>query len=437
MRKKYYKFEILLTSALSVGSGDNVVTDKDILRNSAGIPFIPGSAAAGVFRESFIRQYGCEKGVDRGTAAGEAKKYFGYIEKAYKANQETSAEPSRVITYDIVLDLDGSDTYRVSKRDGVGLDAYKTAIQGAKYDFEILEPGARFVTYLEQDMPSDGELDIGKYILNAWGSEGLAFGFKTTRGLGRTKLQAAWTAEFDLDKDVESWLEFDLYKDSPRWDAADLKKTGGAADQIFIDMELKQKGGLSIRQYTTAVGKEGSTEADYEQLYMMRTVNGKQEKCPVIPGTSWSGAFRHHMESIKKGCADPVFGKTDKKQRSLITFGESELSGAKEKLITRNAIDRFTNATVGHALYTERACFYGDTRLSIRVSRKAPEEFLRVLCMSVLDLHQGMLSLGGLTAVGRGIFEIKKLYVNGRPVLLGDNMETAYDGLYKAVGGDR
>ncbi len=432
MRKKYYKFEILLTSALSVGSGENVVTDKDILRNSAGVPFIPGSAAAGVFRESFIRRCAWERGVDRSAAEGEAKKYFGYIEKARKANQETDARASRVITYDIVLDPEGAEAYRVSKRDGVGLDEYKTAIQGAKYDFEILEPGVRFVTYIEQDIISEEDLDIGAYLIRAWRSEEISFGCKTTRGMGGTKLQAARTAEFDLEQEVEKWLYFDLYGDSPDWKTVDLKKAGGDTDRISVEMKLQQMGGLSIRQYTTAVG---GTEADYEQLYMMRTVDGGQKKCPVIPGTSWSGAFRHHMESIKKGCADPVFGKTDKKRRSLISFGESELSWAKEKLITRNAIDRFTNATVGHALYKERACYYGNTSLSIRVSRKAPEEFLKVLCMSILDLHQGILSLGGLTAVGRGIFTIKELYINGRQVLLEDDMEAAYDRLCKAMGG--
>ncbi|HCT93104.1 MAG TPA: hypothetical protein DF613_17220 [Lachnospiraceae bacterium] len=357
--------------------------------------------------------------------------------KADGTGRKADAEASRVITYDIVLSPKDSGVYRVSERDGVGLDEYKTAIPGAKYDFEILEPGVRFVTYLEQDILAEGDLDIGGYILKVWNSEGISFGFKTTRGLGRTKLQAAWTAEFDLEKDVEKWLDFDIYGESPEWKRMGLEDAGAASDQISIEMKLKQKSGLSIRRYTTAVSSEDATEPDYEQVYVVRNVNGKQEKCPVIPGTSWSGAFRHHMESIKKGCADPVFGKTDKKQRSLIVFGESELSGAKEKLITRNAIDRFTNATVGHALYTERACFYGDTHLSIRVSRKVSEEFLRVLCMAILDLHQGMLSLGGLTAVGRGLFEIKELYVNGKQVPLGDNMGTAYDGLCKAVGGGR
>ena len=55
--------------------------------------------------------------------------------------------------------------------------------------------------------------------------------------------------------------------------------------------------------------------------------------------------------------------------------------------------------------------------------------------MSILDLHQGILSLGGLTAVGRGIFTIKELYINGRQVLLEDDMTAAYDRLCKAMGG--
>ena len=51
--KKYYRIEFELTSPLAVGSGENNLTDKDIVRDSRGIPYIPGSSLAGVYRSLF------------------------------------------------------------------------------------------------------------------------------------------------------------------------------------------------------------------------------------------------------------------------------------------------------------------------------------------------------------------------------------------------
>lgn len=51
--KKYYRIEFELTSPLAVGSGENNITDKDIVRDGRGIPYIPGSSLAGVYRSLF------------------------------------------------------------------------------------------------------------------------------------------------------------------------------------------------------------------------------------------------------------------------------------------------------------------------------------------------------------------------------------------------
>ena len=62
-KKIYYRFTFSLASALSVGSGENQYSDSDIVRDSAGDPFIPGSSLAGIYRSMFENK--------------EAEKYFG------------------------------------------------------------------------------------------------------------------------------------------------------------------------------------------------------------------------------------------------------------------------------------------------------------------------------------------------------------------------
>lgn len=54
--KKYYRIEFQLTSPLSVGSGENYITDKDIIKDSRGIPYIPGTSLAGIYRSLFSKK---------------------------------------------------------------------------------------------------------------------------------------------------------------------------------------------------------------------------------------------------------------------------------------------------------------------------------------------------------------------------------------------
>ena len=54
--KKYYRIQFQLTSPLAVGSGENHLTDRDIVRDSRGIPYIPGTALAGVYRSLFPKE---------------------------------------------------------------------------------------------------------------------------------------------------------------------------------------------------------------------------------------------------------------------------------------------------------------------------------------------------------------------------------------------
>ena len=141
--KKYYRIEFQLISPLAVGSGENKMTDKDIVRDSSGQPYIPGSTLAGIYRNLFNSET--------------AKEYFGR-ELTEKEIEQSSIEgknmltDSRIIVYDAHIKFGDEKMSVVTKRDMVALDDYKTAVTGAKFDFEILEPGVKFVTYIEQNI---------------------------------------------------------------------------------------------------------------------------------------------------------------------------------------------------------------------------------------------------------------------------------------------
>src|SRR5699024_10535604 len=91
-----------------------------------------------------------------------------------------------------------------------------TAIPGAKFDFEILEPGAVFVTYIEQNMDSADQQYVINEIADAWMKGKITVGAKTGRGYGHTRGVRAESAMYDLSdtEQRDSWLGFDMYEET-------------------------------------------------------------------------------------------------------------------------------------------------------------------------------------------------------------------------------
>lgn len=401
MKKIYYRIEFTLNSAMSVGSGKNSHSDGDIIRDAQGFPFIPGSSLAGIYR-SFLGE----------ETAG---KYFGPLKLNEKKLQE---KESKVLVYDAKLKEKGGFC-RTSIRDCVMLDEWKTGVDGSKFDFEIVEPGAVFVTYLEQNC-GEADEDVGKTLSAAWLNGMFSIGRKTMRGMGSIKDAEVRRREFDFaeGKSLEQWLDFDMYgekdwKDSP----AEKTEMTKSADNIRVELHLKQRGGISVRRYTTKV-KTGNIQPDSEQITYQTKTEG--EELPVIPGTSWAGAFRHHMNRLLPGSPGEYFGYCDnekkEKKKSAVRFSESLIEGASAKLITRNAIDRFTGGVVTGALFSEKMWYGGNTTLVVEFPSNVNSEFKQAMAASINDLHMGLLSVGGSTSVGRGIFEIESMTVNGEQV---------------------
>ena len=115
---------------------------------------------------------------------------------------------------------------------------------------------------------------------------------------------------------------------------------------------------------------------------------------------------------------------------------------------TRNAIDRFTGGTVDGALYTEKTYYNGRTVLEITcdfsgngekafsVSEDERKKFAETMAAAILDLNNGYMAVGGLTAVGRGLFTVEKTTVNKKEFAFADQaVDDIYPELVKAIAG--
>lgn len=425
--RKYYRVQFKTASAMSVGSGESGETDRDVIRDSRNVPYVPGTTLAGIYRSLFSKGgVFCEAG--KGKAI---ERCFG---RDIKGESSDPGTESRVLVYDAVLkDVTKALTGR---RDCVALDEWKTARDGSKFDFEIVEPGTAFVTYFELDTDKDSPDDeiIFDSIASAWKSGNIRIGSKTMRGLGSIDVAdiSIDTADFDLtDPDgLEAWLDFDMYGNSG-WKAAEIKETQ-VNGTTTICLKLTQNGPLTVRRYTTEVRRtEKDTVPDYAQL--TSRIDG--EAIPVIPGTTWAGAFRAHIKELvgdKDNMIEKYFGFVNGKgekaaSRSKVHFSESyfDKGSFTYKQLTRNAIDRFTGGTIDTALFTERTCYNGTTDLAISFPDNMDSKLKKAFVFSICDLNEGFLSIGGLTAVGHGLFKVNAVSVNNKAIEFGTSEELA------------
>lgn len=440
IKKKFYHIEFDLASSLAVGSGNNVNTDKDIIRDGRNTPYIPGSALAGIGRD-ILNKYAPDEiqlhgATDRNTSRpiSWVQYYCGDVEKASETNKEARSIESRILFYDATLVE--AEHYVVSVRDGVALDEWKTALKGNKYDYEILEPGLRFETLIEQDIYGEQTADAkapikridvpaADLIAREWLSNRLYVGAKTSRGYGAIENVSIRTREFNLEKsdeaieyarfdpfNTEEWLNADSFTCDRVIETMIRREESRYSLKLMLDLTLK--GAILIRKYSTQVEK-GKSMPDYSQQYILDSENSE---VPVIPGTSWAGAFSAQMERIIPGSTAGYFGSVDKinktKKKSQIRFSESILKDSEPKQISRNAIDRFSGGTIDGALFTEKNWYGGTTTLEISFGKDTSNDFDKALAASIADLNNGFMAIGGSTSVGRGIFCVNK--INGQTV---------------------
>ncbi|MDE6785405.1 MAG: hypothetical protein K2J26_08575 [Ruminococcus sp.] len=394
---QYYRIRIKLASPLAVGSGENNHTDSDILLDSRGVPIIPATAFAGA-----VRHY-------LGVECDDKSSFFGFIDN------ETSSE-SKVKFYDAVPVTDTFTTVRNS----VSLNKNKIGIDGAKFDKEAVETNAEFITMIEIHNSSNSETDNILDAISSLNAGKLRIGSKTSRGYGQIEVVTLKKAAFNLPDDRKKWLKFSPYNyesDDFYEDISDeLKNRQDDGKFTKIHLELRQRGAVSIRSYTVKNADDISS-ADWIQL-------STNDEVPVIPGTSWAGAFRQRFKEFANDetFVNDVWGfvNTAKKtqQKSKITFSESRISGGILKKITRNSIDRFSAETKNGSLYTEKTFYNGKCSLDIHIRNDVQDigRCIEIISAIICDLDKGYLAVGGLTAVGRGLFSVDKVIIDNNDV---------------------
>lgn len=418
-----YKVPIVLNSPLNVSGGNEENTDRDILVDFYGNPFIPGSSIAGSIRKWSL---------------SESKYSRKLVDNLFGSNDNTNSKMSSIYFSDLKI-ID----YKICQRDGIKVDENKITEKTAKYNFEIIETGAKGLLKIKLIL-REFDFDNIKYINNclklikeafdALNSNDIVFGFKKTRGFGRFCVENQ-KYEISAFKDdtkgdnieidniginpISKYIDFDWNDNEIIW-KTNICEEYISSEYIKIVIPLKLIGGISIREYSSKIN-----EADYQHICC-------NEKA-VIPATSWNGAIRHRAISILKEVLEEsssiekaenelnnVWGTNEDKYKvSSVIFEESIIEGSESLIITRNKINRFDASTVNGSLYTEISQFEGTTKLIVKIKNEENNFWLVGLLNLVFkDLYNGLLSVGGQTTIGRGIFKL-----NGNVEFMEDSID--------------
>jgi CRISPR-associated RAMP protein (TIGR02581 family) len=228
-RRYVFRGSLELQTALHIGGGGELlgVSDSPILRGPDGKPFIPGSSFKGAFRSTVEKLAGVLPTVrtcaltDDASCAGPQGKQQRALNQRRREERWDEARLVRELAAALcdTCKLFGSP-YAASKlrfadlhppdgeepvtqvRDGVGIDRdSERAVEGIKFDFEVVERGTAFrcELILENPTPTDLGLTclgISEYLAGFGG-----LGGKRSRGLGSCRLSELEIYELDLTVD--------------------------------------------------------------------------------------------------------------------------------------------------------------------------------------------------------------------------------------------
>ena len=426
-----------LCSPALIGSGENELTDRDVYVDTCGKPILSGTSLTGILRrvldyEDAQTLFG--KLIDSDEDMSNISPLW--VFDAHLTRKE-SDEAAEIITIDNVSLDENQRNVQVEKRkQPLELDHMnKVAKSGGKFDYQAIERGSRFNLKLQLIIRKDDTAPLNDLLGKLMSRiNSLYVGGKTSRGFGKLECTDIYRREFDSNPvGLDAWLGF-------KW--ADIEQQEpeipvNASSSGTIQAVLTLDSTLLIRDDYSVVGDEDTAQITSDGI-------------PVIYGTSWAGAIRGGLARFLKthgykNCEsylDEVFGcdKYDSvllKQTTLPSkiridasyFGD-DIRCDRRHNTTRVKIDRWTGGAVTskRALFTTRPQFGGTVTLTVYYQENETSiRELFVLALQAIDL--GLVTVGGETSIGRGVFCVSEIYIDG-------DIQDDKSALYKTTKGE-
>lgn len=444
------RFVIEAETPLAVSSGEkDITTDSLVATDVNGLPYISGTAIAGVVRSMIGKE--------------DSDEYFGY----QKGNE---GKGSKIIFSDAKilnsrgkvidgLDLQAKDdvllkNYEVLPiRQHVRINKHGVAEKQGKFDEQVVFAGTRFCFELEMLSQEKENNNFEKVLANLQ-NETLRMGGGTRSGFGKIEVVELQTRTLDL-RDPE---HLELYLDkssklSDEWTGWETAKTKQVEDENWTEYRLT----LNPEDFFLFGSGFGDEDADMtpvkaKKVYWANGEGKLKDKHVLIPATSVKGALAHRVafhynklnevwaENISEEDRKKAVGKNNEAVKAL--FGsegdrennktENQLRGnvifsdiienkeVTDKILNHVSIDRFTGGAIEGALFTEKTTFGKGLSFETKIlvhdaAFNGHDNIQKAFELALKDIITGMLPLGGGVNRGNGVFtgDITK---NGEPL---------------------
>lgn len=405
---------LTLETPACLGSGEtDSPTDLPLLRDSISLrALLTGASVAGALRQ-YLWEYRCGYNQPQTTLC-ETEPLFGTL----RSNDADDGDQSPLIVNDA---LSEKDPPHIELRDGVKIaDETGVAVDGAKYDLELLAAGTTFPIGFELliEKGHDRSRLVTDLAIALKGLETgeIALGMKKRRGFGQCTVSHWKIWQFDLTQaqDRFGWLTWPTAPNIPNFTslldlAPQLESVPDKRTYFDLKVACKLRGALLIR---SAPGPQ-ELAPDVVQLMSWRG----DSRVPVLSGTSLAGVLRHRAARILNTLAlpsqekiDALFGPdlheglNNTPQASRLLVHESEVKNAPMMVQNRIAIDRFTGGALDGALFNEQPIFGSEQNtVTIHLRLRQPlKEEIGLFLLLLKDLWTGDLPVGGSSSIGRG-----------------------------------
>ena len=427
------RFILQTKTPLHCGGGSDPSLDQPVNRDSYGLWRIQGSSVAGILR-SYIKD-----------AEPELEDILFGLQNRNFSSLDQSA--SLVWCSDASL-LDFDDDFAFKKiasgkdigfgvgpfvRDHVNIDLEKgTAIDGGKYDEEIVPPGVKFAIELKLDgwneELSTDKSDAFLKLCSAIKHGLITFGGKTVSGYGKVVCTYAEVKELNLKNkdDLETYLNL---SDSPVF----ADNEGHSVELLKVDDFTSKDGSIYtgklvlplVSNGPILVGGTNTKDSEVDMVCLMTPILDEKKKDYIykytIPGSSLRGVIRHRVFDILKALnkdneqndeLNSIFGSVSGKNGSAghIKCSDIYLDIDKAQHVQHVAIDRFTGGAIDGALFDEAPVWESGLLLKTEIEFTALTALqTAVLMHALLDICTGDAPIGGGTNRGNGVVRIKDL----------------------------
>ncbi|NOU45547.1 MAG: CRISPR-associated protein [Bacteroidales bacterium] len=434
---------------LAVGTGQrDVFTDQLIAKDVNGLPYIPGTALAGILRHSLTTDENCDQ----------INELFGY-----QAKKSENSVGSRLIissamlvnnegmAMDGLLDSVFADSFmayfnNLPVRQHVKINENGVAEKHGKFDNQIVFKGTRFCFEIELLTDGINDNDIWDDIFSKLQSPYFRIGGGTRNGYGSIRVVQIKECKLNLRDSLEIYLEKTSELNDKFWETVEEVELKDYNDQF--DIYTLQLVPVDFFLFGSGFSSQHADMTFVTEPVIDWTASPPSftENKVLIPASSVKGAIAHrvafHHNKLNGIYADKIEGglpKTDENkaikalfgylagddtgQRGNILLSDVFVDTTQNKLLNHVAIDRFTGGALAGALFNEEVVYGNEESLTLELQVKKDKIIdengiiIKSLVNALNDICNGLLPLGGGTMRGHGTFT-GKLTKNGEEIQL-------------------